>query len=351
MHVDQGQVATDVAQGDRSLRLGRQGLELHQLGDAVDRDPRLLPRVEDLRQLLDRREEHRQVEDERDQDARRELALLDQVRTDAEHDDVGDRRQEEHEREVRRDQALSLQPLLEVAQPQGVEAVDGGDLVGEGLRLVDARQGLLEVGVDDGQRLAHRVVEAVRDPAEDDRRSDERDHHQQRPERQLDVEQQQRDPHADEGDERDQRGEQPVLDQRLELVDVGGHPGHDPAGHLPLVVVEREPLQLGPDPDPQARHDALAGAAGHEGLRDLVEEVDEDDHEERGRRPPQHLGGARRDAVVDARVHQPRAEQRGDGVEHDEQQPEGERPAELGDEPRIEKPGSGWVSLSRSSTM
>ena len=107
------------------------------------------------------------------------------------------------------------------------------------------------------------------------------------------VHQQQGDADAHERDQRDQGLEQAVLDQGLELVDVGGHPGHDPAGHLALVVVEREPLQLGPDPDAQAGHDPLAGAAGHEGLGDLVEEVDQRDQQERRGGPPQHLGRRR----------------------------------------------------------
>ena len=41
-----------------------------QLGDAVDRDPRLLVRVEHLRELLDRREEQVEVQQERDQRSR-----------------------------------------------------------------------------------------------------------------------------------------------------------------------------------------------------------------------------------------------------------------------------------------
>ena len=104
----------------------------------------------------------------------------------------------------------------------------------------------------------------------------------------LEVEEHQRDADADEGHERDQRREQPVLDQRLELVDVGRHPGHDPAGHLALVVVEREPLQLGPDPDPQRQHDPLGGAAGDERLADLVDQVGEGDDEEDRRGGEQH---------------------------------------------------------------
>ena len=61
-----------------SCRLRGQRLQLHQLGDAADRDPGLLPGVEHLRQLLDRREEHVDVEDEGDQRAGRQMAGHDQ---------------------------------------------------------------------------------------------------------------------------------------------------------------------------------------------------------------------------------------------------------------------------------
>ena len=135
---------------------------------------------------------------------------------------------------------------------------------------------------------------------------------------QLGVEDQQRDADPDEGDQRDQRGQHAVLDQRLELVDVGGHPGHDPAGHLALVVVERQPLQLGPDPDPQRQHDALGGPAGHERLADLVDHVGQGHHQVDARRGEQRPLRAGRHAAVDARLDQDRAGQRGQRVEDDQ---------------------------------
>ena len=78
--------------------------------------------------------------------------------------------------------------------------------------------------------------------------------------------------------------EQAVLDQRLELVDVGRHPGHDPAGHLALVVVERRRCSCA---QIRIRSDNMirwAVAAGDEGLTDLVDQVGERDDEVRGGR-------------------------------------------------------------------
>jgi hypothetical protein len=48
-----------------------------------------------------------------------------------------------------------------------------------------------------------------------------------------------------------------------------GHPGHQPAGHLALVEVEAEPLQLREDLDPQGEQQPLAVAADHHRLRDV----------------------------------------------------------------------------------
>jgi hypothetical protein len=108
----------------------------------------------------------------------------------------------------------------------------------------------------------------------------------------LEVDEHEGTTHTDEGDDRDQSRQQPVFDERFELVDVGGHPGHDPSGHLALVVVQRETLHLGPDADAQRQHDPFRRPAGHEGLAHLVDQIGQGDdqkdsrrHEEHGHRP------------------------------------------------------------------
>ncbi len=135
--------------------------------------------------------------------------------------------------------------------------------------------------------------------------------------------------HADERDDRDQRGQQAVLDQRLELVDVRRHPGHDPSGHLALVVVEREPLQLGEDPDAQGEHDPLCGPAGHERFADLVDEVgkgdDEEDPTARTARSADPFATPLSMPVLTSTG----PSEADHAVEHDEQQADQQRPAEL----------------------
>jgi hypothetical protein len=75
-------------------------------------------------------------------------------------------------------------------------------------------------------------------------------------------------------------------------VDVRRHPRHDPAGHLALVEVEREPLQLRPHPHAQGQHDSFGGATGDEGRGYLVEQVDDRDAQIGERCGEQHRLGA-----------------------------------------------------------
>ena len=63
-------------------------------------------------------------------------------------------------------------------------------------------------------------------------------HHTEGRERQVEIEEEQCDPDPGEGAEAHHRRQETGLEQGLERVDVGGHPRHDPARHLPLVVVE-----------------------------------------------------------------------------------------------------------------
>ena len=69
------------------------------------------------------------------------------------------------------------------------------------------------------------------------------------------------------GEHADHRLGQPGLQERRQRVDVGGHPGHDPAGQLALVVVQPEPLQVGEAAHPQQVEQALPGPRGDHGLR------------------------------------------------------------------------------------
>ncbi len=322
----------------RRRRRRSERLQPHQLGDPADRDPGLLPRVEDLGELLDRREEHVDVEDEGDQRAAGQVPVDDQPGPHAEDDRVRHGGEELHEREVRRHQPLGRHPGVQVVAAQPVEVPHRRTLVDERLRLPDAREALLEVGVDDRDPLAGDVVEPGRTAPEQPGCGGQRHHDGQGAQAELEVEDQQGDTDADERHERDQRQQQAVLDQRLELVDVGRHPGHDPAGHLALVVVQREPLHLGPDPDPQREHDPLGRAAGHERLADLVHQVGQGHREVDGGRAEQHRPRPGGDAVVDAGLDENRPGQGRQGVQHDQDQADRQLRPELSEQPPQPEP-------------
>ena len=98
----------------------------------------------------------------------------------------------------------------------------------------------------------------------------------------------------------------PVCRKRGQRVDVRGHPGHDAAGHLALVEVEAEPLQVGELPDAQAVENRLAGLAGDGQLPALDQVVDETIDQRHRRSRPDDADHALGDAAVDAVLDQTR---------------------------------------------
>ena len=263
----------------------------------------------------------------------------DEARAHSEHDGIGDPREELDEGEVHRHQPLRADTGLEVVVAQTTEALDRLGLVYEGLGDSHAGDALLKVGVDDGDPLAGQIVKTSRLAAEDHGGDGQRDDDRERTEPELQVDDQECDPHSDKRDEGDQRREEAVLDERFELVDVGRHPGHDPSRHLAFVVVQGETLHLPPDAYAQRQHDPLGGTTGDEGLPDLVHKVGQRDRQVDGGRPEEHGQRIHADTVVDARLDQDRAGQAGQRIEHNQDQPGQQRPTELAQQPcQVEVP-------------
>ena len=259
------------------------------------------------------------------------MAVGDQARPHAEHEGVGHVAEEGHEGEVRCDEALG--PDLEVLLAEMAKATAGEVFVNEGLRLADTRQALLEVRVDDRDPLPGEVVGARRLAPEHNCRERERYDHAQGHEGKPPVQEEEGDPDTDEGAHGDECREEPVFYQRLELIHVRGHPGHDPARHLALVVVEGEALQLRPDTDAQRHHYPLGGAAGDERRPDLVDQVRERDYEVYGRGNEHDGFRARGDAFVDALFDEHRPGKRRESVQSDEHEAEAQRSPVLSEEP------------------
>ena len=74
----------------------------------------------------------------------------------------------------------------------------------------------------------------------------------------------QRDEHADQRQQADQRRDQPGLQEVRQRVDVGRHPGEDSATHLALVIVQAEALQVRERLHPQQVEQPLTRAPGHQ---------------------------------------------------------------------------------------
>ena len=226
--------------GGRGHRRGR----VEQLGDARDRDLRLLVRVEHLRQLLNRREEQVEIQQERDDVGHGHRPVRHEHAADTQHDDARDVGEEVDEREVDRDESLRVDAGIAVSGGHGLEILLVALLAHERLRHAHARQSLLQVGVDGRDVLACRFVRTRRLMTEPQRGDDQGRQHHAGYDGEARVDEHERDADTDERDEVDERVHQAVLEQLRQRVDVGRHAGHDPTRHLVLVVVDAESLQV-----------------------------------------------------------------------------------------------------------
>ena len=171
------------------------------------------------------------------------------------------------------------------ARPPG-EPVQVRALAAE--RLGDPQPGhvLGEVRVDDGDPLARLGVGPGRLQAEHHRRHGEHRHDRQHQQPEPDVDHQHRREHPEEREQRRHHRDEPGLQERRQRVHVGGHAGHDPPGHLPLVEVEAEPLQLREDLHPQRVQQPLAVAADDHRRGDVDQPVG--DHDTQADQRQQH---------------------------------------------------------------
>ena len=125
MHVLEHDFAAQLRHRHRVRGCGYRRLCVEQLGDAVDRDARLLIGVEHLRKLLDRRKEQVEIQQERDQGADRERAVGNQHGTRAEHQTHGDVGEEVDEREVDGDRAAARAPARRDTRRRPLRTVPG----------------------------------------------------------------------------------------------------------------------------------------------------------------------------------------------------------------------------------
>ena len=262
VHVAQLDPPADLRQGYRVRGLLHPGGGGQQLRQLRHRRPALLVGGVELHQLLHRGEQHAQEEQEAEQAAQAEVAAAD------------------HEPADGQDHHLAQDPERLADGPEDGPGA-GGDqvgpvvVVGQSLVVVDvagppvvgshgahARQALLEVAQQVGDPVPDLVVAAGRRPPVPDRGGHQHRHHGQ----QDDGAQPQVQAEHDAGDDHhgqplDRHLHQALLEERGEVLHVTGHAGHDDPRLLPLVVVEREPLQVGEHAEPELFHESLAQAA------------------------------------------------------------------------------------------
>ena len=230
-----------------------------------------------------------------------------------------------HEREVDGDQPLGAQPRYPELLAQPAEPVPVGLLPPERLGHPQPGHVLGEVGVDDGDPLPRFGVRLGRLGPEHHG-----GHHQHREDAQhgqaqLQVDDEQRGEHAEEGEHRADHGDQPGLQERGQRVHVGGHPGHDPAGQLAFVEVQAEPLQLGEELDPQRVQQPFAVPPDHHRLGRVDHPVGQHDGQPDEGDEHDHVEDLGLHAVVDAVPDQRGQRQPGHRVQAVQDQPDDQR--------------------------
>ncbi len=268
--VDELEPAGQPAGVDRVGRRRRARRQGQQPLDPLDRDAGLLPGVEHRRQLLDGSEEQAEVEEEGDQLALGGGAPRHEHGPGAEDQGVGQLREHLDEGEVQGHEPLGVDPGPAVPVGQAGEAGLVALLTAVGLRHPHPGQVLLEVRVDLGHPVAGAVVGQVGALAVEPCGDGQRRHDGGGDEGQRGAHHDEGHGDAAAGDAADDGLDQAGRQQLLHGVDVGGHPGHHPATHLPVVVVEREALQVGEDLDPQRVKHLLGRRSGHQLLDDGV---------------------------------------------------------------------------------
>ena len=293
----------------------RAGRGAQQILQPAQPDRGLLVAVEDLRQLLHGTEEGVQIQEERDQRAGAQAAVGKPLRAEGQHQRAGQVGQELHEREVGGDVGLRAQPGVAVVGGQAEELAGVVPLPAKRLGHPDPGNVLLELGVDRADPVPSLHVGRHGKPAEGQRGQQQHRQHGHQHQRQLRVQQHQRDQHADQREQADQGGGQPGLQEVRQRVDVRGHPGHDPAAQLALVVVQAESLQLGEALHPQRVEQPLAGAPGDPLAGRAHQPVGQQHHQRDQEDRDQHRHPVLAHAPVDAGPDQRRQHQLQHGVQ------------------------------------
>ena len=197
-------------------------------------------------------------------------------------------------------EAAGIDVRAQVLFVDRVEALGVFVLAREALDDADAGDVLLQVRVDDGDRLAHADESAARIVLPDRHRQDEDGHDRERDERQPHVEiHEKADADEDARDVADDRQEA-AGHQVLQRRHVARHARHDAPDLVVVVKAQRELLQVREQIAPQAEQQPLADPAGR---RQLKIEERRRERRERDVHPAPHVQAA--EVLVERRVDQP----------------------------------------------
>ena len=235
--------------------------------DAVERGGRGEERVVELRELLDRVEEVAEVQREREQRADRHVPLDDEPAADAEDDRRRDRREDVDRREVDPVQDHRVVVRLPVALVHAAEGRLARRLAGEGLDDAHARDVLGERRRHETEPLADVPVRPVRARPEPGGRERHQREDDERREGEAPVEEEEDDDGAGEDERVLDEARDAVRDEQVERLDVVRDPADDRARPVPLVVAERETLEMREELDAEVGERAFSDPAREVRLR------------------------------------------------------------------------------------
>ncbi len=231
--------------------------------------------------------------------------------------DPGHEHREQPERALVGHAVLAADVLEDVlVAPLAAVALDGADT---GHRLH-------EVDDDQGGALADGAVGRLRGIAEPPHEQQQGGEAHQARQAQLEVEGQQQDRRADEGERRGDQPVEAVAEQLLDRLDVVGHPADDAPGGVAVVEGDVQALEVAEQPAAQVQQDLLADAPGHLQEHHAADRLQHHGAQEHAEHPHQGVGAAtgqqRRHARVDADLHEPGHGQPGGVLQqhHDGQQ-------------------------------
>ncbi len=230
------------------------------LAHALEADRRLRHLRARARQGLNGREEPREIREEHDEGASGHLASKDEPGAEPEHGGRARGHQHGDHRRQQRPDPSCAQPRLDALEALGIEALTFEGALREDLDHANGRQALLDDRHDLALTPAHVVGRGAHEMAQPVDEQREQRGHRQRDQREVPVQREHHDEHADDGQHVNHHRHQGLRGEVLHGAHVIGDGADERPDLPPLVERQREALQVRVERLTQVVRDPLADA-------------------------------------------------------------------------------------------